>query len=103
MLWDIRVFVFALIAIITARLLDGRINTVGLLYERSPVSELVLSPMRIQLLLVTLALAAQYLSEVIAGDRQTMPAIPQSWIAVLGGSHSLYLGGKFWNRNQGNS
>jgi hypothetical protein len=100
MLWDIRVFVFALIAIITVRLLDGRINTTGMLSARTARDGLRLSPERIQLLLVTLALAAQYVSEVIAGGRLTMPAVPHAWIAVLSGSHGIYLGGKFWNRNQ---
>jgi hypothetical protein len=99
-LWDIRLFVFALLIIIVAFLLDGRINTSGLLHGRTRAGDRYLSAERVQLLVVTLALAAQYVSEVIAGGRTFLPAVPHAWIAVLGGSHSLYLGGKFWNRNQ---
>lgn len=101
-LWDVRLFVFVLAGILIAFLLDGRINTAALISARSRNGKLALSPMRIQLLLVTLALAAQYVSEVIAGGRASMPIVPTAWIAVLGGSHGLYLGGKFWNRNEEN-
>src|ERR1700730_10304809 len=98
--WDIRVFIFSLLAIITAFLLEGRINTSGLLFGRTRRGIRYLSPERIQLLLVTLALACQYVSEVIAGGRASLPEVPNAWLVILGGSHAVYLGGKFWNKNQ---
>jgi hypothetical protein len=49
---------------------------------------------RVQLLIVSLVTAAQYLTQVWASP-QRLPEIPQNWLLFFGGSQMLYLGSKF--------
>lgn len=51
------------------------------------------SPGRVQLLIVTILTASYYLLQVIH-DPTTFPEVPAAWIAALGGSQAIYLGGK---------
>ena len=53
------------------------------------------SPARLQLLISTVVVAAQYLHAVLAHRRlDSLPSLPQSVVALLGGSQAAYLGGK---------
>src|SRR5262245_55519847 len=51
------------------------------------------SPSRVQLLIVTILTASYYLLQVIH-DPTKFPEIPGAWVAALGGSQAMYLGGK---------
>jgi len=88
-------FLFSLAAIISFRLLTGEINTRGVLRTKSPTGDDEISPARVQLLLFTLATAGTYLSEVLASPGSgRLPEVPESMLAVLGGSNVFYLGTK---------
>ena len=54
-----------------------------------------LSPGRIQLLVLTVMTAMQYLLSTIH-DPSHMPTIPATLVAALGGSQAVYLGAKAW-------
>ena len=51
------------------------------------------SPGRVQMLVLTLVTAIQYLLTTIGNPAQ-LPAIPANLLMVLGGSHLVYLGSK---------
>ena len=55
-----------------------------------------LSPGRIQLLMLTVLTALQYVVTVIH-DPSHMPSIPSNLVTALGGSQLVYLGAKAWN------
>jgi hypothetical protein len=80
-------------ALVVLQLLTGEISTKGLLYGTKGDGSQYLSPERVQLLLFTLALAFQYLAQVLSHP-ESFPVLPESWIVVMGGSHLVYLGGK---------
>lgn len=54
------------------------------------------SPGRAQMLVLTVGAALQYLLAVVH-DPSQLPAIPQSMLLTLGGSHAIYLGAKTWS------
>lgn len=88
-------FLFSLAALISFRLLTGDINTRGVLRTKSPTGDDEISPARVQLLLFTLATAGTYLSDVLTSlGSGRLPDIPESVLAMLGGSHVFYLGTK---------
>jgi hypothetical protein len=73
---------------------SGRIDTTGLLTDKQLGG---LSQVRVQLLLLTIAGAAFYLSQVaiaLSNGSPTLPDIPESWVKILGLSNGLYVGGK---------
>jgi len=55
-----------------------------------------LSPGRIQLLMLTVLTALQYLLSTIQ-DPTHLPDLPTNLVSVLGGSQALYLGAKAWD------
>ena len=88
-------FLAVVVALILFRLLNGAINTRGLLRDKGP--DKAISPVRVQLLLATVAGAGSYLSLVgraIADGDVRLPEIPGEVLAVLGASNIVYLGGK---------
>jgi hypothetical protein len=89
-------FVLAALAItISMRLLDGTINTRGLLFGRRRDGTRYFSPERVQLLAATFWAAAQYLGEVLQHPHAgSLPEVPVATLGLLGGSHGVYLGGK---------
>jgi hypothetical protein len=88
-------FVLGLLAVVSLGLLTQRINARNLLHHRSRNGAVRISPERVQLLVMTLAIAGQYLwgmSE--SAEPAALPSLPPSWLAMLGFSHCLYLGRK---------
>src|ERR1700720_1547063 len=82
--------------LIAWRLCTGQMKLDYLLYvKRTGASGLPqsFSPGRAQMLFVTLLAAGSYLIQIV-NDPRRFPEIPTSWIIVLAGSHSIYLGGK---------
>ena len=100
--WELLFFMVALAATIVFQLLDRRhINTDGLLRGKMGDAKGKLSPERVQLLVTTLGAAMYYVLQVSTATKAgtlTLPEIPQTWPAVVGGSNLLYLGGKAYNR-----
>jgi hypothetical protein len=73
----------------------GEISLAGLLTTKEPGGGSTFSPARLQLLIFTVVVAGTYLHAALATPRpQALPTLPNSVIAVLGGSHAVYLGGK---------
>jgi hypothetical protein len=89
------VFVGGLAAIIAYRLLTGQINTTGLLYGTKKDGTKYFSPERLQLMIFTLGVAMFYLNNVTQNRTSgVLPDVPKEILALLGGSHAIYLGGK---------
>lgn len=92
---ELYVFLGALAAIISYRLLTGQINTKGLLYGTKKGGAKYFSPERVQLLLFTLGTAMFYLNNVIEHRNSgVLPDVSHETLALLGGSHAIYLTGK---------
>lgn len=87
----------AMAAVIAMQLLSGAINTRYLFHGRRKNGDLYFSPERVQLLLITVWVAFSYVVTVL-GDRRSLPDISPETLALLGGSHALYLGGKTFAR-----
>lgn len=95
---EVILFLGGLAVIIAYRLLTGGINTKYLLYGKQKDGSKYFSPERVQLLLITLWTAAAYLTQVAhplpGADPTKLPDIPAKTLALLGGGHAIYLGGK---------
>ncbi len=88
----IAAFLAALAAGVGIRLLTGGINTRGLFHGRRRGGRAYFSPERVQLLAVTLWTAANYVTDALRVH--SLPDVPPATLALLGGSHAIYLGGK---------
>jgi hypothetical protein len=91
--WEVWLFLLSLAAVVVMGLFNGQINMKGLLHGKGKGSTEI-SPERVQLLLFTLGAAFQYVTQVLEHPN-SFPQVPETWIALLGGSHLVYLGGKF--------
>jgi len=89
---DVWAFLGVLFAIVALRILTGGINIRGLLMEKHGSRRL--SPGRVQLLLLTLAAAFNYLNNVLSDPQGGLPDVSSTWLYLLSGSHATYLGGK---------
>jgi len=78
---------------LAAQMLNGQINTRRLLWGRHRNGDLYFSPERVQLLAFTLWVAFSYLKQA-AQSSSSLPAVSPITLALLGGSHSYYLGAK---------
>jgi len=99
--WEVWVFLLALAAIVVVQMLNGHINTKSMLCgsDGSMMKNGGISPARVQLLLSTLGLALYYLVQVMTKPTAgALPEVPDSWPAMLGGSHAIYLGRKAYVR-----
>jgi membrane-bound acyltransferase YfiQ involved in biofilm formation len=90
--YEIGFLLAALLAVVAFQLLTGRIKTRGLLSEKTRNGLGGVSPARVQLLMLTVAFAFYLLSEIV--NSRQFPTIDTKWLLILGGSHSIYLGGK---------
>jgi hypothetical protein len=95
----IRLVGFALLfgaaGLIALGMLRGTINCRGLLSHKTPHGLGRVSAERVQLLVLTLVVAAKYLADAVASaEVGRLPALPVVWLAALGASHGVYLGGK---------
>jgi hypothetical protein len=94
---ELEVLLAALALIVAFQLLTGKINMGGMLLEKTTSGVDGYSAARLQLLLVTLVGAFYLITEVINSIHQGSPHFPtvdEKWLLLLGGSHSIYLGGK---------
>ncbi len=84
-------FLSTLMLTLTYMMLVRKINLQGLLHNKNNQ----LSPARIQAFAVTLIGSISYITMLLAHDNtNTLPAINTELLAILGGSHGLYLTGK---------
>lgn len=83
-------FLSLLGAIIAYRLLTRRIPLKGLFLRKD--GSTAVSPERIQLLLATMAVSADFIGKVAKGN--TIPDIDPQWLYVMGGSSGIYVVGK---------
>ena len=92
---EVYVFLGALAAIIAYRILTRQINMNYLLYGTKKGGERYFSPERVQLLLFTLGTAMFYLNDVMQHRTSgVLPDVSTETLALLGGSHAIYLSGK---------
>ena len=99
---EIEVFLVALLLIVGFQVITGKINLKGLLLEKTGSEKTDsapagFSPARLQMLLVTFAGAFYIISQVVDLIHQGKPGFPtldNRLFLLLGGSHSVYLGGK---------
>jgi hypothetical protein len=101
--WEIQGFLAILLAIVFFQILNGRINTKGMLCSNSANmgKNGPIDPARLQLLVSTVGMALYYLTLVTSNlnpKTGSLPDVPESWPAILGGSHAIYLGGKAYSR-----
>jgi len=83
--WEMYILFGGLFGIVAIQLLTGQINTKGLFFGIRRDGSRYMSPERIQLLLMTLAFAFQYLVKVIQAPSGQFPPVENSWIAMMGG------------------
>jgi hypothetical protein len=90
---EIWFFISGLACVIGYQLLTGRINTIGLLNDKA--ESRTFSPARLQLLVATIAIAFYYIMQVLTNkDAGKMPELPDKFLLILGGSHTVYVGSK---------
>ena len=95
--WELIVLIVAFGAVTLWQLVRAG-NFAGLLLASDNKT---ISPGRIQLLMVTVLTALQYLLATLH-DPSHFPALPPALVAAMGGSQLVYLGTKAWdmkNRN----
>jgi len=80
--------------VVALKIVTGEISLAHLLDAKDGTPNSY-SPARLQLLIFTLVVAANYLHGVINNPQQdSLPDLPMSVVAALGGSHAVYLGSK---------
>jgi|SRR5436305_1126094 len=85
-------WLLALAALVAVGMLNGTVTVRGLLRHKTPTGPGGLSPGRLQLFLVTLAIASLYLTALVATSGPgLLPDAPLPWIIVLGASNAIYL------------
>lgn len=95
--FEILLLIGGLFALVTIGIFSGQINLRGLFRGRRNQKR-YLSPERIQLFILTLGFAFQYLSQVIESRSGEFPPVSEKWIAILLGSHAVYLGRKAYSK-----
>jgi hypothetical protein len=88
-------WILGLAAIVLLQIMSGRIAIAGLLTTKDASGRPSFSPARLQLLIFTVVVAAQYFYKVFAHlGQDSLPPLPPGVVAALGGSQAVYLAGK---------
>lgn len=83
--------------LVAVRMLTGEIRLRGLLRDTTPRREF--SPVRVQLLVFTLAAAGEYLAQMMHRPEDSgLPVLSGAMVQFLGASQAIYAGRKFWQR-----
>jgi len=78
--------------LMAVRMLNGTITVRGLLRHKTATGPGRLSAGRVQLFLVSLAIASLYVTALVArSDPGRLPDAPLAWIIALGASNAMYL------------
>lgn len=105
MSWMVGLFLASLLVLVLYRMLTRKINTRYLFYGTRRDGTRYFSPERIQLMIFTLWVGLSYLLETYetqvvhlpAGTKPMLPDVPVKTLALLGGSHMVYLTGKAYS------
>jgi hypothetical protein len=89
-------FVYALAFVVVYGLLTSRINTKGLLLDKSGSG--AVRPERIQFMIATMVIAGKYLADVFGTSNPAFPPIDSTWLYLLGGSSGVYVSRKLYER-----
>ncbi|SRR5258708_38088911 len=106
--WEMLILLGGLMATVVYKLFTGGIDMSGLLTVKGGPDDQSFSASRAQMLMATVVAGMYYLLQVIDNpSAKSLPEMPPALVAILGGSHAIYLGGKarsllFGNRG-GNS
>lgn len=98
-IWEGVILLFGFIGVVLWKLITGGISLDYLLYgdarrvRRGTGPSVFFSPGRAQMLMMSVSFAGYYLLQVIQ-DPTHFPDVPDGLLAVLAGSHAVYLGGK---------
>ena len=100
--WIVGLLLGGLVVVTLYGILTGQINTRNLLYGRMRDSTAYLSPERVQLMIFTLWVGLFYLLDTFETrflnptpeTAHTFPEVNTQTLALLGGSHTVYLLGK---------
>ena len=85
----------AIAALLAVGMLGNTVRIRGLVYHKTAHGLGDVSPERVQLLLVTLAIATGYLVQVLrSADATGPPGPPLGWTALVAASNGIYLAGK---------
>lgn len=80
------------------KILCGAISLDGLLDSFDEQGHRSFSPARAQLLIFTILVAGKYLLAVSQSpNRDALPGLPDSLLAILGASQTVYIAGKAWS------
>ena len=94
--FEVIALVGGLAVVVGFQMLTGRINVRRMFADKGGSGGY--SPMRLQLLVSTLAGLALYVTRVAqTADFTSLPEVPVELVAVLGGSNLAYLGGKYYS------
>jgi hypothetical protein len=93
---EIVLFIYALAFVVAYGLLTSRINIRGLFSDKSGSGSV--RPERIQLLIVTITLAAKYIADVSGSAASTFPKVDSEWLYLFGGSNGIYVVRKLFER-----
>ncbi len=91
--WGLAVLLGGFFGIVFWKLLTRGISLGGLLEGDRPEGDTYFSPGRVQLLMVTVLFALQYLLQILKNPA-AFPPVPEALLVALGGSQAVYLGGK---------
>jgi hypothetical protein len=92
--YEIYVLLGGLMLIVVYKIFTGGINLTGLLSDKSGA----FSPGRLQMLMATILTSLYYLIQVMENQStSSLPPLPYTLVAVMGGSQAIYLGGKARN------
>ena len=93
--FTIIVLLGGLALVVAFKLLSGRIPLAGLLDGRGPDGKYGLSMARVQMLVLSVFVAAQYLIAAMHGaSTGRLPKPSPTLLAIFGGSQAIYLAGK---------
>ena len=90
--FEIWTFLVILLALVGYKMLNGGISSDGLLSTTQDRTEF--SPGRLQFLIFTIVVAASYLVAASSAEPGLLPDVPMEIALLIGGSSSIYLGGK---------
>ncbi|HYL77155.1 MAG TPA: hypothetical protein VEU96_23265 [Bryobacteraceae bacterium] len=101
--WAMIILLGGLMVVVILKILTRGINMSGLLEVKHGVDKESFSPARVQMLMATVLAGMYYLLQVINDPAAgSLPDPPIGLVAVLGGSHAIYLGGKVQSVMSGN-
>lgn len=93
--WELLLFLVSFFLLVIQDLLTGRINTKNLLCGTKRDGTKYFSPERVQLLVITIWVALDYLRLVMMNMHGGhLPPVPDGFVKLLSSSNGIYLAGK---------